>query len=182
MPDDDLEETPPVAENDNEVIRTLRAQAKEGQTARAEADAARRELAFVKAGIDPDDPRQKYFVQGYQGAETADAIRAEAEAAGFLGQATTSDQGMTDAERQAFAASAQAAAGGGNEQPEEDLYAEFRGKSGVRSGVTPEQFAIAIAQKLESNGGEVRYDGPFREWKGDTGIIPRPGTPLPRRI
>ena len=40
---------------------------------------------FRSAGIDPDDARAKYFVKEYDGEMDPDAIRAEAEAAGFLG-------------------------------------------------------------------------------------------------
>lgn len=39
---------------------------------------ATRELAFVKAGIDSADPMTKYFVKGYDGELSPDAIRAAA--------------------------------------------------------------------------------------------------------
>ena len=45
---------------------------------KAQADAASsaaRELAFVKAGIDPELPISKYFLKAYDGELTADAIR-----------------------------------------------------------------------------------------------------------
>lgn len=179
---DEPTEDDAVPEPDNEVISTLRAQAKEGKQARAEAEAAKRELAFVRAGIDPDDPRQKYFVEGYKGDLTSDAIKSEATAAGFLGQVDTSEpQGMTEAERQAFAATSQAAAAGNPPPVERDIYADFRNQN-PRGGESAEQFGIRLAQAIANEGGEVRYDGPFREFPGDTGIIPRPGTPSPRRI
>ena len=41
----------------------------------AEAETARRELAFVKAGIDPNSPMSKYFMKGYEGDLDPDAIR-----------------------------------------------------------------------------------------------------------
>lgn len=40
-----------------------------------EAAAAARELAFVKAGIDPDLPVAKYFMKGYDGDIEPEAIR-----------------------------------------------------------------------------------------------------------
>lgn len=43
-----------------------------------EAAAAARELAFVKAGVDPDLPVAKYFMKGYDGEISVDAIRAAA--------------------------------------------------------------------------------------------------------
>ena len=39
---------------------------------------------FRSAGLDPDDARVKYFVKGYDGELDPSAIRAEAEAAGFI--------------------------------------------------------------------------------------------------
>lgn len=184
MSDEPIDGDPePEPQPENHDMKQLRAKARATDDAKAEADALRRELAFSKAGIDPDDPRQGYFVRGYNGDLTATAIKEAAEAAGFLGQANTSEpQGMSEAERQAFATSSQAAAAGNPEAPVEDIYADFRNKDARRNGVSPEQFAISIAQKLEENGGLVAYDGPFREWKGDTGLIPRPGTPVPPRI
>lgn len=41
----------------------------------AEAETAKRELAFVKAGIDPNSPMSKYFMKGYDGELDPDAIR-----------------------------------------------------------------------------------------------------------
>jgi len=46
--------------------------------------AAIRELAFVKAGVDINDPRAEYFVKGYDGDLTADAIKAKAETIGLF--------------------------------------------------------------------------------------------------
>ena len=54
---------------------------------RAQAEAASsaaRELAFVKAGIDPDLPISKYFLKAYDGELTADAIREAGIEAGLL--------------------------------------------------------------------------------------------------
>ena len=54
---------------------------------KAQADAAStaaRELAFVKAGIDPELPISKYFVKAYDGELTADAIREAGIEAGLL--------------------------------------------------------------------------------------------------
>jgi hypothetical protein len=54
---------------------------------KAQADAAStaaRELAFVKAGIDPDLPISKYFVKAYDGELNADAIREAGIEAGLL--------------------------------------------------------------------------------------------------
>lgn len=57
--------------------KALEAQAKE-------AEGAKRELAFVKAGVDPDAAGAKWFVKGYDGEFTAEAIRAAAEEANLI--------------------------------------------------------------------------------------------------
>lgn len=63
---------------------TLRRAQKAQKKAESEAAEARKQMAFLKAGIDPDDPKTKYFVKGYEGEVTTEAIKAEAVAAGFL--------------------------------------------------------------------------------------------------
>lgn len=65
--------------------------------AKAEAAAvAERELAFVKAGIDPNLPVAKYFMKGYDGDLTPDAIRAAAIEAQIV-QDTQKQQMQADA-------------------------------------------------------------------------------------
>ena len=88
---EDLEEEPEETEQPRLVqmarkdIRALERQAKAAQTAQAEATAARRELAFLKAGI-PDTGPGKLFVKAYDGELSADAIRAQAVEFGILEQ------------------------------------------------------------------------------------------------
>lgn len=62
---------------------------KEQEERLAQLDKLEREHAFVKAGIDVDDSRLKYFVKGYDGELTAEAIRAQATKDGFLTQQVT---------------------------------------------------------------------------------------------
>lgn len=77
--------------------------------AKAEAAAAaERELAFVKAGIDPNLPVAKYFMKGYDGELTADAIRAAAIEAQIV-QDGQKQQLASDAAK--WAKTAEAAAG-----------------------------------------------------------------------
>lgn len=77
----------------------------------------KREAAFLRAGIDPTDQRLSYFVKGYEGETTPDAIRAEAIKAGFLQPEGAQDQGdPADIEAQNRV---QVAAGGlGADQPD----------------------------------------------------------------
>ena len=81
--------------------KALEAQAKE-------AEAAKRELAFVKAGVDPDSGAAKYFVKGYDGELTAEAIRAAAEEASLI----PSEKKEVAAEQQAWNRVAQASRAG----------------------------------------------------------------------
>lgn len=71
--------------------RGLRRAASKSKKLESELALAKRELAFIKAGIDPDDPKMRYFVKGYEGELTAAAVREAALEAGFL--AATQEQG-----------------------------------------------------------------------------------------
>lgn len=85
---DDIEPT-----GDNGDIKSLRRAANGKKKLEEELAQIRRELAFTKAGINPDDPKMRYFVRGYDGELTAEAVRAAAIDAGFLSQ-QTSDPGL----------------------------------------------------------------------------------------
>jgi hypothetical protein len=64
--------------------KQIEEQAAKAREAEARAAAAERELAFAKAGLPLSDPKMTYFVKGYDGDLSPDAIKAAAEAAGFL--------------------------------------------------------------------------------------------------
>lgn len=64
--------------------KQIEEQAAKAREAEARAAAAERELAFAKAGLPLSDPKMGYFVKGYDGDLTPEAIKAAAEAAGFL--------------------------------------------------------------------------------------------------
>lgn len=72
--DSDMEET-----NTRNPVRArmkeLEKEAAELRKQIAEAETAKRELAFVKAGIDPNSPMSKYFMKGYDGELDPEAIR-----------------------------------------------------------------------------------------------------------
>lgn len=65
-------------------MKQLEKEAKELRKQVAEFSVAQRELAFVKAGIDPASPQAKYFVKGYDGDLSPEAIRAAAEEAQLI--------------------------------------------------------------------------------------------------
>jgi hypothetical protein len=71
-------------QQDSRDIKNLRRAAEEGKK-------AKREVAFLRAGIDPDDKRMAYFVKGYDGELDATAIRAAAVDAGFIQQEQAPD-------------------------------------------------------------------------------------------
>jgi hypothetical protein len=92
--------------NDPERPSALRKELKRAQRERDEAREAvkaatdlARENAFLKAGINVDDPKLRYFAEGYKGELTAEAIKAEAAEAGFI-QAVV-DPNLTEAQRAA---------------------------------------------------------------------------------
>lgn len=64
--------------------RELERKAKKADEFDRAAQAAKRELAFYKAGLPMEDPRMAYFVKGYDGDNSPDAIRKAASDAGFL--------------------------------------------------------------------------------------------------
>ena len=73
--------------------RELETRAKEAEQKAADLElqlsSIQRRDTFRSAGLDPDDARVKYFVKGYEGELDSEAIRQEAEAAGFLGGETS---------------------------------------------------------------------------------------------
>jgi ribosomal protein L12E/L44/L45/RPP1/RPP2 len=71
-------------DDDRQTPAELREAVKRGNRAKAEAETLRRENVFLRAGIDPDDTRLRYFVKGYDGELEPDAIRTAAVEAGFV--------------------------------------------------------------------------------------------------
>lgn len=65
-------------------LRALRKASRERDDLNSQLAAQNRELAFAKAKLDLDDPKLKYFIKGYEGELTPEAIRAQAEADGFF--------------------------------------------------------------------------------------------------
>lgn len=100
---------------------TLRKERKERAAAEERAAAAERQLAFISAGINPNDPRAAYFVKGYDGEMTVEAITEAAREGGFIEQPSTQRSAQDDeARRQSLAASqriAAASAGGSLDVP-----------------------------------------------------------------
>lgn len=66
--------------------RDLEARASAGDEAVAELAQLRRELSFRDAGVDPTSKQGQYFMRGYDGEMTVEAIRAEASELGLTGE------------------------------------------------------------------------------------------------
>lgn len=112
--DDDEQESRTVTLKRDQ-IRQLEKQAKAANEATARAEAAERKLAFAEAGLSLADPKMAYFVKGYDGEMTAEAITEAATAAGFLGTPAPPEDApaVPDAEAEALARNADVSAYGG---------------------------------------------------------------------
>jgi hypothetical protein len=88
-------------------LKTLREKA-------AEAEKLQRELAFSKAGIPMDSPMSKYFVKGYEGEFTPEAIRKAAEEANLVQPAKTT---VDDSEQKAWSRMQKASTSGETSDP-----------------------------------------------------------------
>ena len=76
--------------------RELEDRAKAGDEAVAQLAQLQRELSFRDAGVDPNTKQGQYFMRGYDGEMTADAIRAEAAELGLTGQPVQTQQPQVD--------------------------------------------------------------------------------------
>ena len=85
-------------------IRALRKAAEDGKK-------AKREVAFLRAGIDPDDKRMSYFVKGYDGELDPNAIKQAATDAGFIAAAPQTPDPAVQQAQQGQAAVMAAASG-----------------------------------------------------------------------
>jgi hypothetical protein len=102
-------------------MRELEQQVKAFEAKAKEAEAAQRELAFVKAGVNPDSAAAKYFVKGYDGELTPEAIRAAAEEANLV----SSEKKEAAGEQQAWNRVAQASRAGETSEPPVDYVQRF---------------------------------------------------------
>ncbi len=111
--DTEVDDQQPTAEPNwrRQLERKAEKAAREAAENKAAAEAARRELAFVKAGVDPDSPKAKYFVRGYEGELTVDAIKAEAAQLGLVDAPAPPAEEIPAAERAAHERIAASAAG-----------------------------------------------------------------------
>lgn len=85
--DDSYDDVQPEPQERNPLRAQIRKLEKQNRDLRKQAEAgeqATRKLAFVEAGVDLSNPWANYFVQGYSGEVTPDAVKAAAEPLGLL--------------------------------------------------------------------------------------------------
>ena len=152
---EDLEEQQP---EENANIRNLRDKAKKADEAEARAAAAERELAFAKAGIPLNDPRSGYFLKGYDGDTSPEAIKAEWDT--HFAQPASTTPAIPDSEVAAHQRVASAAEGAAP-SPLPTYDDELRSK--VASGELRDAHAIANFLR-ERNPDMVSFDGPTGEF------------------
>ena len=95
-------------------MKELESEVKALREKAAEAEKLQKELAFSKAGIPMDAPMAKYFIKGYEGEFTPEAIRKAAEEANLL-QAQA--QAAPTQEQQAWARMQKASSAGQTSEP-----------------------------------------------------------------
>ena len=105
-------------------LRNLEAKNKELEAKLSEATEAQRKLAFVEAGVDINAPASRYFVKGYDGEMTADAIRQAAQETNLIGAMQTKPE--VQAEQQAWNRVSKAKSLGENSEPESDWNTKIR--------------------------------------------------------
>jgi hypothetical protein len=124
-------------------MRELEQQVKAFEAKAKEAEAATRELAFVKAGVDPDSAAAKYFVKGYDGELTPEAIRAAAEEASLI----PSQKKEVAAEQQAWNRVAQASRAGETSDAPVDYVQRFNNAKSAEEVMALMAQARAEAEK-----------------------------------
>lgn len=119
-------------------LRKVEQQLKAAEAKAKELETAARELAFVKAGVDVNAPIAKYFVKGYDGELSADAIRVAAQEANLI-QASNSQKSMQE-EQQAWARVNSASQAGEKFEPVTDWAAK------MSSAKSPQELDQLMAQ------------------------------------
>lgn len=159
--------------------------AKAAEEALAAADADRRELAALKAGLDPADKTAAFFLSHYDGDLTAEAMKTAAIEAGVLPEIDAEAQASVDGQAQMASAFQ-----GGEHTP---LGTTFVGDAGQRIQVPADEAEkwqeFQAALNRGENGMDVlrRYDHPlsgnesgdyqFHPGYGAANTTPRSGRP-----
>lgn len=159
--DDDLDTETTEQANDKGWRKRLVAEAEERGRAEAaaEAEAAKRELAFLKAGIDLDSPGGKLLAKAYDGAPTVEAIKAAAVEYGVIQNEAPA---VSAEELAAHDRVANASAGAPTANEADELMAELD-KAGDFSSGSPE----AVLAVLRKAGIPTEYTRPGNWQRND---------------
>lgn len=103
-------------------LRALRKKARMADDLSPKQAQYERELGFLKAGINTEDPKMKYFLKGYEGDLSAEAIKQAAIEAGLV---APPDEQISQDELRQHQQVANASAGAEGNQPEPDLMAKM---------------------------------------------------------
>jgi hypothetical protein len=106
--------------------RKLQKELKQLRESQAATAAAARKAAFYEAGINPKDPKAKYFINGYDGELDPEAIKAAAIEAGFLEAETQVSQEERAAHERVAAASTGASPDSAVRGSEEEVIARLQ--------------------------------------------------------
>lgn len=134
MPELDDDDDQSIPQNQRDHIKALerdlkatKAQLEETSARATQAELLQRELMFLKAGVNPDEAKAKWFVKGYDGELTLEAIKSAATEAQILGATASAP---TPPDRQQLAAHqqiAQASASASSPDAEAAYEAALRG-------------------------------------------------------
>ena len=130
-----------------DVWKDMERKAKERDEIGKQLEAANRRLAFADAGINTSDPKLSYFVRGYDGDLTPEAIRTAAAEAGFIDPPAPE---VPTEELRAHDRVTQAAAGANTAVNEDILEGARRAAASAPAG----QEAQAYADYLRSKGAD----------------------------
>jgi len=141
-------------DNEEESASDLRKAARRGAKAAKELEMLRKELAFYKAGISMDDPKMRYFVKGYEGEMTAEAIREAALEAGFIASQQQAEV-PTEQQQQVFSAQQRimaASAGAGTQDNSEEAALSLMEQAMEEGGI---EAMLDVARQFGMQVGEV---------------------------
>ena len=102
-------------------LKKLEQENKELRQLKAEAEAAKKKLAFVEAGVDLSNPVAEYFVKGYDGEISPEAIKSAASRLNLTPQSAPAPQQVAPTEQQAWNRMGNAARVGEIGEPQVDF-------------------------------------------------------------
>jgi len=106
-------------------LKKLEQENKELRQLKADAEAAKKKLAFVEAGVDLSSPVAEYFIKGYDGEISTDAIKSAASKLNLTPQSAPAPQAVQPAEQQAWNRMGNAARVGEVGEPQVDFAARI---------------------------------------------------------